>query len=1365
MINVSCLQNNIPLIDDLKEFVEYLGHKGIAEGKNFEEQKANVHLSKIFNQVRDAGVETDMQTLATIYKEVMPYNEYSGQFQSAAQVDRYAGKQYKKFVHLTAKLTPEKVHKQVGKESSELFTAERIMNAFINAHAPDKHTQSLIVDIQDMLWKALQRDLKPHLAATAPQVAKPKDARGWTDIVNEYLDKNGWGHKDVMGKANTVQDLYNKVRQVLNETKGKVADAVAKGNYDPATVQKFNDMVDALNASAMTMFFSKGDGKKLLYDMFKAAGYGKKHGNQEILNWAKLAGDHDSVADLRANVQTIMSKYRDPNGQGFRQDVIDSVKDSLEHEFGDLHKKQTDKQINDPETIGRQATTGMMESADVQAFLGGKTMKEWMETNQVQDLEDLEKLLNQKLAASKYINPVKREIRQRLTEFFEKNYPKVTTRKAQEAIEKLGIQAPTPRDNGQKAADWLKDKNITDRAGIDAAIKASPLNQLTAFDQRLVGDALEKALTDPDAQVSLADPKLRDAVRGLGLQAPAPPRPGITALAWLKKYGVDDVQKLETQLNAQLAGTSMSKQHRDEVEAAMKKILDLQNKAQKELKTREKTKERAAAKRKIQLRVSKNNIERLVELNNLGGFDGSHDRLVQDILGVDGLQKQDMDDVKAIMSGFGRLFREMESRYGSGASPFAVYPQQVLMDKLHSIFHRNQNNKAFTLKVINGLNNAKDLMQTGTISAAFSLMRNPLANHFEKLIEKISGPASVFNYLNGNKERNEVMAATLMDVATGGPNYGSGVSDFAAQTHFLKDKTLGWDDNKSDLVNLRDNIIGAVYVPAKIGLEAADSGLKVAISNVTFNNHIYMALTSPDGGGLSDHDAQNWMRESMYGRNWEQAKATAKEILEAVNDSIAEERLKMKITPEAITRFANDIVKLDLETNGAVGAPGVGKDMILACARSAYSVAGTGLGHEPNNSISRMIRLIRQEYNRKEKELVKRQEWDKLAALKFGRFVTEVLGFRFLGGSTNWLVLGAQKAGYPVITTTVAGQMRRIWGGKPNASRSKVNFGTPADAERTLKEFSKARNAQGRAIMGLGVTGILMLLGYMLAKEYGTPEGKIALSNADTARGKLDTLMQNPLLPNDQLMRMSMDAYQQNLDKQIDSLKIANVLMERIKSDPMSAKAFRTFSPDALLTWFYIDQAPDVLGGILNYGTNISGMKYTQVGEFLEAANQYKMGDHNGAAGTLGQIIGDRVSFPMWRQGKDYYQLMQYPFTGKYGQVYSQPQSFYEGLFGGGVMEDVFGHDNHNIFDPAITLVPGIGQSSYEAFKKAGISTMSDMKNNPNWPNMKDAKGQTILDPKARLKAWEFYNKYASQTWGDSTVQKTPPPMMDLKLR
>src|SRR5204863_6137347 len=124
---------------------------------------------------------------------------------------------------------------------------------------------------------------------------KPKDQRGWTERVDDYLDKMGWGYQDVHGKTNTLQDLYNELKTVLADTKGKMEDVILEKDGDPASLALYQDMLDALNAAGMRVFFATGDANKIFNDMF-AKDYGKfdKSGKQIGLDWAKLAGDRES---------------------------------------------------------------------------------------------------------------------------------------------------------------------------------------------------------------------------------------------------------------------------------------------------------------------------------------------------------------------------------------------------------------------------------------------------------------------------------------------------------------------------------------------------------------------------------------------------------------------------------------------------------------------------------------------------------------------------------------------------------------------------------------------------------------------------------------------------------------------------------------------------------------------------------------------------------------------------------------------------------------------------------------------------------------------------------------------------------------
>jgi hypothetical protein len=397
MTGVTCLAKNTQLQQDLKDIVEYIAYDSIGRGKD-------ATVASVYNTIRKSGIEIDLQSVGYIYNEVL--DKSYQQIMSDQEVNDYMLKSFNDAIQRASLLEPlESKELQIGGNAPEVYVTNGILNMFYNSEMPNEDTKSDMLKMQNALWKGIQRKLK------MPESQKPKSDEQWKDLLSKALGYEQLGMTDLNGRLNSIADLYNGMRDELNEAMSE-----AKRKADPATYERLQEMVKGLESSTYSLLFSGKEARKLLDDIMKEAGFGKTLSNgKTILDWNKLAGDIGSVDDIRENVEKVLSD------NGYNQDVVDGVKNALVNEFTELQTRTLEKQISSPEYIAREGSREMLDNA-TKKILNGKTISEWIKNGKIETMEQLEEEVYNQLKDKNYQPFVRNQIIKRFKDFFDRNY-------------------------------------------------------------------------------------------------------------------------------------------------------------------------------------------------------------------------------------------------------------------------------------------------------------------------------------------------------------------------------------------------------------------------------------------------------------------------------------------------------------------------------------------------------------------------------------------------------------------------------------------------------------------------------------------------------------------------------------------------------------------------------------------------------------------------------------------------------------------------------------------------------------------------------------------------------------------------------
>lgn len=1172
----SCLLFDTPLKEALFDAVELMGYERIKNGES-------ASIQSIYSVLRSAGIEVDLPTVGEIYNEVLPRDDAN--FSSDIEIDDYVGRTWNNELNRLVESQDIIGENQIGDQKPEKAVVEMLMKALSGDLVEDKRT------ISDMkaLQTALQNGIKRKLGELG---GKPVRNKNMVELIEEALGWEKMGITDVNGKLNSIEDLFNGMRNELANATDQIKDAA-----DPNVIDRWENYINNLQNASYQLLFRQNDAIAVRDAALIKNGFGIK--GKDALDWNKLSA-YGSLAQLRNNAKNAFI------AEGYSNNVATRLVDTLAQEFIDLRSEILSKQLAKPEEFSSKGKSLVLEDAGLNTLLAGKSMSEWIKNQNVETVEDLAKKAYDVLDKTEYHSVVKKKIVQKLEQFFDENYSKVTEVES----------------------------------------------------KRVIDDILD----------------------------------GSSVLEWIKSNGIQNQDELYDVLDTSLSGRNISPENDALIRSEFNRILDINNRAEKELKQRG---DRAAKYAGKSYQARKTDLKRLIELYHLGVFDSSYNSNLYKTLGVDKLQADDLVDIDAIAKVASGLARKVVSAkgYNLGSDTAVATQFQTLQRLVDRIIERNINNKSNTLKILSWVRNYLNIMLSSLLAMPFTIVENI----FSGLKAVISGGVSMSN----TKEAVQIYGAMLADVTRTGQAFGEEIGSFATQELYLNTLKFKWKN--ATIKEKAQSILLGATMPIRIGLLAFDSANKVTLTNKIFNRNVYNALV--ETGSYTKQEAREVVNDLLHGQSFKDAKVMARKIAEETNATLPE-HLRTKITDAYVVRLANDVVKANLVTGGALTGK-QGNAIIDAVVKGSYHVAGVSLGHEPNNPLSRGIKNYRDGRRMNEQKFIKEKDW---SGLRNHRMVTTFMDnflIQFAGGATNWLVLRAKEGlGVGIITGGF---------GKWN---KEIDYFDNKNLKEDIQERQRARSDIARSIVGLTYAGLFTMLGFPL---FGGDDD-------DEIKKKLKAL-------NDKKNKTQKDY------EQIELLKEKKNVYTKIKANKDKDKWFRKLAPDIHYIKYAIATNKDdnAALGVLDYvqRSYFNGGQFGVSAKIENAARNFKSGDTKAAWGSLASIIGDKFSTPMYRPYKEYIRVVTNPFTDnpKPPPSYVPPTSFSQGMVGGGLLSDLGFFDN-----PSITAIPGIGPKGYERFKKKGIKDLSDLENR-TWWETKDEDG-FIIPVSQRAKAKKWYDNY-----------------------
>lgn len=331
---IDCLLKNTEIVDAVKAAVEYIGVKRASEEKP-------ASLESIYEELRKAGVEIDLGSVAHIYQDVLSSKDHPS-FNTRAEVNEISGRYFDDLSRGLILREDKKGEQQISELSPAQAAVKALTRAFTSPLIKDERTKSILKTMQD----AYTQWAKKMVGKTPEEVQEKKDTRTFEQIVQQALDKESLGYTDkVTGELNSFTKLHEGAKEIMKRLGAQV-----KASGDKLLEAQWDEYAKSLENATRTLMLSTKEGKKVLHESLMTAeggGYMKqtRDGNM-ILDHQKLAGEINSITQYRDNVIKALT------ASGFSKDEAQRVSDSLQKEYHELrgksleilHNEQTRKQ-------------------------------------------------------------------------------------------------------------------------------------------------------------------------------------------------------------------------------------------------------------------------------------------------------------------------------------------------------------------------------------------------------------------------------------------------------------------------------------------------------------------------------------------------------------------------------------------------------------------------------------------------------------------------------------------------------------------------------------------------------------------------------------------------------------------------------------------------------------------------------------------------------------------------------------------------------------------------------------------------------------------------------------------------------------
>ena len=452
--------------------------------------------------------------------------------------------------------------------------------------------------------------------------------------------------------------------------------------------------------------------------------------------------------------------------------------------------------------------------------------------------------------------------------------------------------------------------------------------------------------------------------------------------------------------------------------------------------------------------------KRLAELYTFGLFEQNRDEfdnLINSALGVQFDEKTFKEANKiaeAMENVYNQSFNGVRLNDLTGKSAL-----ENLNDKIRLLtVELSKKQGPWYFRAVNLLKGYMNFSQTMILNTLKNSTENLSSGAQQKLIDKLFLTIGKETTPELVKERRRLMKDIYKDmIVNGGIGYGKVENEFVNRRHI--------DDyvNKLSDKKLVQGI--ASVLTGKATLNAMDAMFKAGLTEARFTSNLVKILISPSNKNrMTKEEAVKFVSEQLTGQTIEDARVTAKDVIDKINKDAGQELIKP--TKEQINRLANDIVKAALEMNGTITT-----EQMMAAYNAAYRSAGLSIGHESNNALTSQLRAWAANIESNINRSIKEKEWANATLWLLNSIFINNIVSPFVGGGTNWLVLKLEKTGLGLFT----GLAYEASGKKELDLTTRTGLD---QLERRLFTQSRAKDSYMRGAIG-GLTSLLLYAGFM----------------------------------------------------------------------------------------------------------------------------------------------------------------------------------------------------------------------------------------------------------------------------------------------
>jgi hypothetical protein len=321
MLDINCLLNNSQLKHELLELVEFYAEDIIADDKS-------PVVNSVFRNLKRDGFEIDAQTVGHLYREVFSDRiDVDNKYSTENEIADFINEPYIKL--LSAQAENNKAN-GIGRNAPAQAVASALANALKLTESVNPTVQRIM---QDRLLKAAKR-------VTGFKGEKADTRLTSEDIIREVLtihERNVFG-KDAgvtnidgrpFAAMENAETLWREFKKEIKE----VADML-DGKGDVYNADKLRAYANILEDASYQLMMSMPEIQKVINDTLKAAGYKKKAGDKEIVDWNKAI--NDTKLDFR---ETFKSVFRESGDYTEKQ--LSWIADEMDREYTKVRSAKT----------------------------------------------------------------------------------------------------------------------------------------------------------------------------------------------------------------------------------------------------------------------------------------------------------------------------------------------------------------------------------------------------------------------------------------------------------------------------------------------------------------------------------------------------------------------------------------------------------------------------------------------------------------------------------------------------------------------------------------------------------------------------------------------------------------------------------------------------------------------------------------------------------------------------------------------------------------------------------------------------------------------------------------------------------------